>query len=261
MFVTRLFKNRKLIFDLACNDLKSRFAAASLGVVWAYVQPLVSILVFWVVFEIGFRSPPVSGVPFIVWFAPGFFAWNFFSDAAISGTNCLLEYSYLVKKVNFDVSIIPTVKILSSAFIHIGFILFIFVLRMLYGISINVYNIQVFYYFICAFVLLLGICLIFASISPFLKDMAYVVSVFIQIGFWTVPIFWSADNLMPEIRHLLMINPMFYICQGYRDAFIDNVWFWERRGATLWFWIIAIVLLFYGISLFRKLRNQFVDVL
>ncbi len=261
LYLVDIFRNKGLIFELAINDMKARFAAASLGVVWAYVQPLVSIMVFWAVFEIGFKTPPVSGAPFIIWFAPSFFAWNFFSDAAISGTNCFLEYSYLVKKVNFDISIVPIVKIFSSAFVHISFIAFSFLLLFIYRMPFCIYNIQVIYYFICMLAFLIGMCLIFSSISPFLKDMSYVVSVFIQIGFWTVPIFWSADNMVPVVRKILMINPMFYICQGYRDAFVDHIWFWERGMIGIWFWIVTILLFMYGVYLFNKLRQQFVDVL
>ena len=127
-FLRDIIKDRSILWSLAKNDFKSRFAASLLGAFWAFAQPLVTLLVFWFVFQVGFKNPPVSDVPFIVWFAPAYLVWAFFSEAVTAGTNCLVEYSYLVKKVNFRVSIIPIGKIISSAFIHLAFIVFIFFL-------------------------------------------------------------------------------------------------------------------------------------
>ena len=64
------WKNRRMFWELSKNDFRARFASACLGSVWAYLQPLVTILVFWFIFQVGFKNPPVEGIPFIVWFVP-----------------------------------------------------------------------------------------------------------------------------------------------------------------------------------------------
>ncbi len=260
-FLRESFRDRKTIWRLAKNDLRSRFAASFLGGAWAFIQPLVSLLVMWFVFQVGFRSSPVSDVPFIVWLAPAQLVWTFFSDALISGTGCVMEYSYLVRKVNFRVSILPMIKILSAMFIHAFFILFIFFLLLVHGIPFSVYNLQVLYYWFCACVLLLGLCWLTSAMAPFVKDVVNIVGVLTQIGFWATPIFWSPDNMSPMVQNVLKLNPMFYVCRGYRDAFIDHVWFWERGSTNLIFWGMTLVFLFAGAGLFRKLRPQFADVL
>lgn len=106
-FLTDIVHDRSVLWGLAKNDVRAKFAASFLGSVWAFIQPLITLLVLWFVFQVGFRNPPVSDVPFMVWYAPAYLVWSFFSEALTSGTNCLIEYSYLVKKVNFRVSIIP----------------------------------------------------------------------------------------------------------------------------------------------------------
>lgn len=254
-------KDRRLLFGLAKNDFKAKFASSFLGGIWAFIQPLVTILVFWYVFEIGFRNPPINDVPFIVWFVPAFLAWTFFSETIISGTNCLMEYSYLVKKVNFRVSIIPVVKILSSAFIHVVFIGFIVILLVANNVSLSVYNLQVIYYFFCMCIYLLGLCWLLSSMAPFVKDVVSFVGVAMQIGFWLTPIFWSQETMTPAVQFVLKFNPMFYICSGYRDSFINHVWFWERGDVNFLFWGITIICFVAGIKLFKKLRPQFADVL
>lgn len=260
-FFTDIVKERGVLWGLAKNDLKAKFASSFLGGIWAYIQPLVTLLVFWFVFEAGFKNPPVNDVPFIIWLAPAFLVWSFFAETLISGTNCLMEYSYLVKKVNFRVSMIPMVKIISSAFVHLGFVVFIFVMLLVCKVPVTIYAIQVLYYFVCTCFLLLGLCWLLAALTPFVKDVVNVVSVLVQIGFWATPIFWSPENMSPWVQSVLKLNPMFYVCRGYRDCFIDHVWFWQRGYTNLYFWGISCLLFVVGAYLFRKLRPQFADVL
>lgn len=260
-FFVDIFHDRKILWGLAKNDLKSRFASSFLGGIWAFVQPLVTLLVMWFVFQAGFKNPPVNDVPFIIWLAPAYLVWTFFSETLSSGTNCLMEYSYLVKKVNFRVSIIPIVKIISSAFVHSAFIVFIFVMLIVCGVPLSIYNVQVIYYFFCTCVLLVGLCWLLAAIAPFVKDVVNVVGVVIQIGFWATPIFWSPDNMSSWVQNILKLNPMFYICRGYRDCFIDHIWFWQRGYTNLFFWTVTAICFIFGAYLFRKLRPQFADVL
>lgn len=260
-FLTDIFKDRAILWGLAKNDVRAKFASSILGSVWAFIQPMVTLLVFWFVFQVGFKNPPVSNVPFVVWFAPAYLVWSFFSEALMSGTNCLTEYGYLVRKVNFRVSIIPLVKIISSALVHVFFIFFIFFLLIFYRIPLSIYNVQVIYYFICTIFLLVGMCWLLSAIAPFLKDTVNVVGVMIQIGFWLTPIFWTTDGMESWVQDVLRINPMFYICRGYRDAFIDQTWFWERGYDNLIFWVIACTFFVAGAYLFHKLRPQFADVL
>ena len=70
----------RMFFQLTQNDLKARYSGSAFGLVWAYVQPLVTVLVFWYVFQVGFRNPPVSNIEYILWFAAGYIPWTFFSD-------------------------------------------------------------------------------------------------------------------------------------------------------------------------------------
>ena len=113
-----LKKNRKLIFSLAKNDFKTRFAGSYLGIFWAFVQPVVTILVYWFVFQVGFRSGTVAEFPFVLWLTAGLVPWFYFSEALMGATSSLLEYSYLVKKVVFNIDILPVIKVLSALFVN-----------------------------------------------------------------------------------------------------------------------------------------------
>ena len=122
-----LYQNRKLIWKLSKNDFRNKFAGAYFGIVWAFIQPMVTVAVYFVVFQLGLRvQPAATGYPYICWLVSGIIPWFFFSDALPSASNCLLEYSYLVKKVVFKISVLPIVKVISALFVHLFFIAFAF---------------------------------------------------------------------------------------------------------------------------------------
>ncbi len=261
-FLLDIYRSRFTLLSLAKNDFKSRYLTTLLGALWAFVQPLVTILVFWFVFDVGFRSAPVNDVPFVAWFVPSFLIWSYFTECLGATTNSLREYSYLVKKVQFRVSLIPLVKVISSSFVHLAFIGVILVIVVAYNVGLSIYNIQVLYYFLCTVVLLIGLGWLLSSIGAFTGDIANIVNVVIQIGFWATPIFWNPETMSPTVVKILKLNPMFYICQGYRDSFIDHVWFWER-GLTLniYFWLFTSTVFILGALVFKRLRSHFADVL
>ena len=106
-------------------------------------------------------------------------------------------------------------------------------------------------------------CIRILMIVPFFRDFGTIINILMQVGMWACPIMWDMSTFhMPEkIVFLLKLNPMFYVVQGYRDSFMDGIWFWERPGMTLYFWVITVLLGIVGFTVFRRLRVHFSDVL
>lgn len=89
----------KRTIEFARNDLKKRYAGSILGVLWAYIQTAVMVLIYWFVFQYGLKNGSVDDVPFLPWFIAGLMPWLMFSDIINSCMNCMAEYSYIVKKL------------------------------------------------------------------------------------------------------------------------------------------------------------------
>ena len=256
-----VYRNKQLIWKLSRNDFKTKYAGSYLGITWAFVQPIVTVLVYWFVFQVGFRSEDVGEIPFVLWLVTGIVPWFFFSDALMNATNSMLEYSYLVKKVVFKISILPIVKIISALFVHVFFVCFTLLLYFLYGYMPNVYMLQVIYYTICMCILVLGISYATCAIIIFFKDLGQIINIFLQIGMWLTPIMWSYHRIPTDKQWILKINPMYYIVEGYRDSLIYHVGFWHRFNQTIYFWIIAVGLFAIGTIIFKRLKVHFADVL
>ena len=260
--------SRKLISRLSVNDFKTKFAGSYLGIIWAFVQPVITVLVYWFVFEKGFKPPTVNNaagvaVPFVLWLIAGMVPWFFFSDALSGGTRALLDYSYLVKKVVFQIDILPVVKVASAVFVHLFFLGFTVLLYAAYGYIPDGYTLQIVYYSVCLLVFTLGLTYLTSAVVVYFRDLNQVINIVLQVGVWVTPVMWNIDTmeLNPLLKDMLKLNPLYYIVQGYRDALIGKVFFWERPGLSLYFWAVTAVFVWLGTYVFKKLRMHFADVL
>lgn len=258
----------KLVCNLAKNDFKSRFAGSYFGVIWAFVNPIVTILLYWFVFEKALNAGAQItkagiNVPFVLWLIAGMIPWFYFSEAWSSGTNSLIEYSYLVKKVVFDIRCLPVIKIISSLFVHVFFVAVGLIIYLLYGYYPTLPTIQIIYYSFAMIMFTLALTYVTSSLVVFFRDLSQIIAIMMQVLMWMTPILWNIDAmpLNSVILFILKLNPMYYIVSGYRDAFITKFWFFNRPEQTLYFWGVTIILMILGRSLFKKLQVHFADVL
>jgi teichoic acid transport system permease protein len=261
---TKIFslrKNLRVIITLAASDFKKRHAGSALGITWIFVQPIVTILVFWFVFAMGMRTESVQGVPFLIWLVCGLIPWFYFSEAMSGVTHSLLEHSYLVKKVVFSPALLPPIKLLSAFFVHLIFIVLLVILVFTYGIRPPISIIQILYYALATTALAAALGTVTSAVVPFFRDLSQIVSIGLQFGMWLTPIMWDSSRLPENLRWILFLNPVTYLVEGYRDAVLRSTWFWQKPDQTLYFWGFVLIFSSFGGLIFRRLRPHFADVL
>ena len=236
--IGKSIRNREMIVKLAKNDFRTKYAGSYFGIAWAFVSHIVTILLYWFVFQIGFRSQPVGDYPFVLWLTAGLVPWFFFSDAWNGATNSLMEYSFLVKKVVFDIEILPAIKIVSSFMVNIFFTVFVVILFMLNGFGLTLHMLQLIYSLVCIMVLTWGLSYLTSAVVVFVRDLSHFLGVALQVLMWLTPIMWNISMLdkYPWLASLMRLNPVFYIVQTYRDAMFNGCWFWERPLWSCYFW-------------------------
>ena len=176
-------------------------------------------------------------------------------------TNVLIEYSYLVKKVVFDVRLLPVIKILSAFFVHLVFIVLLFLIAFVNKEPLSMYVLQVIYYLVCAILLIYAIGKFTSSIILFFRDLGQIVNIVLDMVMWATPIIWSYSIVPVQFQWVVKLNPFFYIIEGYRDSFINQIWFFQKPILSMYFWILIIVMLYFSSKVFNKMRPQFADVL
>lgn len=258
-----IFHNRKLVFSLAKNDFKTKYAGSYLGIVWAFVQPIVTILVYWFVFSVGLKAGNASNYPFVLYLISGIVPWFFFQDALNGGTNALLEYNYLVKKVVFKISILPMVKVISALFVHGFFVVFALIISSCYGYTPTLHTLQLIYYSFCTFMLSLALSYATSAVVIFFRDLTQIINIFLQVGVWLTPIMWDLAMLEghPLLMKLFKFNPMYYIVSGYRDSMLGRTWLTAHWKWGIYFWGVTIVLFALGTLIFKRMKPHFADVL
>lgn len=262
-----LFQSRELIWKLAKNDFKKRYAGSYLGFLWALIQPVVTVLMYWIVFDRVFqtRSQMVASgvdVPYVLYLTAGLVPWFYFSEALTNGTSALLEYSYLVKKVVFNISILPIIKLIAATFIHIFFVVVLLVVAVCYGYYPSIYTIQIVYYSFCLFVLVLAMSYCTCAIVVFFRDLAQIINIVLQVGMWATPILWNIKMITDDkLITLFKLNPLVYIVNGYRSAIYEQEWFFEHFYSSTYFWIFTVTLFCIGSLIFKRLKVHFADVL
>jgi lipopolysaccharide transport system permease protein/teichoic acid transport system permease protein len=261
IFFVDIYHKRRVIYELAKRDFQQEYQGSYLGFVWMFLQPLIFISVLYFVFTLGFRSGTENAeMPFVLYLIPGMISWLYFSDTFRSTAGVISSHAFLVKKVDFRLSILPIVKILSALVPHIFLVGVAIGIAWYMGFQPTLYTLQLFYYYFAMVVLLLGLGWLTSSTSVFVKDVTKVVAIFVQFGFWLTPIFWNIKMIPVEYHWIIKINPANYIVTGYRDSIVTQTPLWLHQEEAAYFWGLTFIFFITGISVFRRLRPHFAEV-
>lgn len=254
---------RQQIFKLAISDLKKTYRGAALGWTWAIIKPAVTIFVYWFTFEIGLRSgKSVNGFPFFLWLISGVIPWFYMSNMITGGTDSIRRYSYLVTKMKFPISTIPTFVSISKFIIHLLLMFITIMIFIIMGRVPTVYILQLPFYMLLNIIFFTVLSLFSGLLASMSKDFANLVKSFVTAIFWLSGIIYNVSNIsIPWLKSLLRLNPVTFLVEGYRNCFIYQTWFWEQPKRLMYFGIITLILLVLAIWTYKRLRKEIPDVL
>ena len=254
---------RGQIFKLAKADIIKTYSGAALGWAWALIKPTIMISVFWFAFTYGLRGGgAVEGYPFILWMLPGFVAWFYMSDMITHGAGAIRKYKYLVTKMKFPVSTIPTFIAISKLSIHLCLMVIVVLIFILTGFYPDIYWLQVFIYMLFMFIFFIVWGLFSSMLSAMSNDFLNLVKSITTAIFWLSGIMWDVNTISnPVIQKILYFNPVTYIATGYRNCFIYKVWFWEEQWQLMAFVAVFIVMVIAALWSYKKLIKEIPDVL
>ena len=256
-----LFNNFTFIWQFALDDLKSKYSGSALGIAWAFIQPIITVILYWFVFQLGFKSQPIANFPFILWLLAGLVPWFFFSDAIANATGSLKEYDYLVQKVLFNINILPLAKVMSTLLIQFVLLTFAICFYCLWGYVPDLYYLQLLPYLLYMVVLTAGIVYLTSTLYVFFKDIQQIISIILQVVFWLTPIVWTLDAMPEGVQGILKYNPMYYVVSGYRNALVgkkEHLW---SLAMNIYYWCAALLTLWLGLWLFNRCKKHFADIL
>lgn len=249
-----------MINRLALYELKSTYAGNRLGMVWAILNPLIQIIVYWLVFGLGIRNGSAVGdVPFFIWLICGIVPWFYINAGLLRGSNSIYSKLGMVSKMNFPLSTVPTYVLLSQLYTHMILIGITFVFLFFgYGImQVNILGLLYFMFTTSCF--LFAISFVTSTFATLLRDIQLAIQSIVRLLFYLTPVLWVPGPLPRWFEMALKSNPFYYVIEGYRASLLGTGMdiFWS--GYTIYFWLLTFALLFVGSILHVKFRRQFVD--
>lgn len=254
---------RQQLIKLAKADLVKTYRGAALGWSWAIIKPVVTIFVYWFAFEIGLRSgKDVNGYPFFLWLISGLIPWFYISDMLTVGTDAIRKYSYLVTKMKFPVSTIPTFVSMSKLSVNIMLTVIMLIIYILFGFKPDAYWIQLIFYIFLSFMIWTMWSLFSSLLAAISKDFGNLVKSFVTAVFWLSGILWNPETVkIAWLKKALQANPVTYIVNGYRNCLINKIWFWEQPKRLVYFVIACFIMMILALWAYRKVRKDIPDVL
>jgi lipopolysaccharide transport system permease protein len=255
--------NLSLIINFTKQDLIDRYSGSVLGGAWSFINPLVTITIFVLIFsQIMGAKLAAFGVEFghygySIYLISGVLAWNAFAGMLGRTTNIFRDKAGLIGKVNISLALLPIYIILSETVIFIiSMIIFVFFLMIL-GFPITWHWLLLPLLYILQVILAYSLGFLFATLSVFIRDIREFVNVVLQLWFWFTPIVYVINILPDKLQIWFQLNPMFLLMNAYRDIIVYHK-VPELTGMTTLF-VAALILLLLSQLVFAKLERDLRD--
>ena len=255
-----LFKNlynyRELLKTSVKKEVRSKYKNSFLGVVWSFLNPLLQIMVYAIIFSLILKNKQEH---YAVFLCAGIIPWTFFSIAINKSAFTIIENGNIIKKVYFPREIIPisvvvaeSINFLISTIIILGFVI-------IGGIGITNYLLFYPIILIAQYLVITAISFVVSSICVYFRDLQHFIGIILQLLFYATPIVYSQESIPFEYQWILKLNPMTYIINAYRDIFYYQKSIEVIPIIMLIF--IGIAACFVGYKIFNKLQRGFAEQL
>lgn len=256
-----LWEYRELLGFLVWRDVKVRYKQTALGVAWIILQPLVSMVIFTVLFGYLLQAPS-DGAPYAVFAYAGLLPWNYFAGSLTRASQSLVGSANLITKVYFPRLVIPISGVLGGL-VDFGVASLVLAgLMALYRIPPTVHIIWLPAFLLLALATALGFGLWLAALNVRYRDVNYLVPFLVQIWMYLTPVIYSVTLIPERFRWLLALNPMTGVVGGFRWALLGGVMETEPPGVLFGVSVmITLVVLVSGAVFFRSTERTFADVI
>lgn len=254
-----LWRYRELFYFLAWRDILVRYKQTTLGIVWALGRPMITMLVFTLVFS-KLAKLPSEGAPYPILVFAALLPWQFFSSAFSGAGDSLISNAGMISKVYFPRLVIPASALIVS-FVDFLFSCVILVgLMIWYGFAPNFRMLTLPLFTLVAFAAAMGAGLWIAALNVKYRDFRIIVPFVVQVGLYISPIGFSSTIVPEQWRLLYSINPMVGVIDGFRWSILggNTQLYWPGFLLSL---ALVLVMLVTGIVYFRKTEKTFADVI
>lgn len=255
--VKELYNYREMIFSLVKRDLRGRYKGSVLGFLWTFLNPLLQLVVYTLVFSFIMRA---NIDKFYLFLFVALVPWLFFGTCLSGGASCIWAQQDMVKKIYFPREVLPLSYTISQFINMLLSFLVIFVVLIFSGVGINFKAILYLpIIMVVEFILALGITFIVSAVTVYFRDLEYVLGIIQMIWMYMTPIMYPIEMVPEEMQSIFRLNPMTSVIVAYRDIlYYKQV---PDVSTLLQASILGVVVLVVGVLLFDKLKRNFAEEL
>lgn len=242
---------------LAQRDIKVRYKQTVLGVAWAMIQPLTTMLLFTLVFG-RLAKIPSDGLPYPIFVYAALLPWTFFANAISTSSNSLVGQQHLISKVYFPRLIIPLSSVGTGLIDFAVSSVILLVLMVWYGVGWSANLLAVPFLILAVIFIALGVGTFLSALTVTYRDFRYVVPFMVQFWMFATPVVYPASLFPEQWRWVLFLNPMAGLIEGFRSAFLHRPFDWTGIGISM---AVAAVVFLIGIFYFEKMERRFADII
>jgi lipopolysaccharide transport system permease protein len=255
--LNELWTYRELIYFLTWRDIKIRYKQTALGITWAVLQPLLTMLIFSLIFG-RLAKIPSDGIPYPMFSLAGVVPWTFFATGLNFSSNSLVASSNMIKKVYFPRLIIPLASVMSGLVDLAVSMILVGIMMAWHGVPLTVHILWLPLFALLAFVTALGVGLWLSALNVEYRDVRYVVPFLLQFWMYATPIVYPSSLLKEPWRTVCGLNPMAGVVEGFRWALLGAN---TRPGLLIAVSsVMALLLLLSGAFYFRRMERTFADL-
>lgn len=249
-----LYQYRELLKTNVQKEIRGKYKGSFLGVLWSFLNPLLMVAVYAIVFPYIMR---VSVPNYLIFLIVAIIPWNFFTTCITTGCNCIWMNGGIIKKVYFPREILPISVVCAGLINFLISCVIILIFVFFGGIGFSLQLLWLPLIAIIQSVLSLGLLFILSAINVYVRDIEYIVSFILNLLFYATPILYTADMFPEKIRWILYLNPMTHLVDSYRSIFYTKTM--PNLGSLLYISIVALIILVIGYLIFRKLEKGFAE--
>jgi len=255
--LAELWRFRELLYFLTLRDIKVRYKQTLLGIAWVLLQPLLTMLIFTLVFN-RFVRVDTGAMPYPLFALSGLMLWLFFSNAVTNSAASLVLNAQLITKVYFPRMFIPAATV-GTGLVDSGIsLLLLIVVAVYYGTTWTFSALLLPLFILMMAMFALGVGLIFASLTVRYRDLRHALPFLIQLWMFASPVVYPASVVPEKWRWLLLVNPIAPVLEGFRDSLMGNALNWPHILIALGIILFVLIVALY---VFRRAEDGFVDVI
>lgn len=253
-----LYNYRELLKTNIKKDIRGRYKGSFLGILWSFLNPLLQVLVYYIVFPYLMRGTIPN---YMVYLITGMIPWNYFLMTVSIGTTTIKANGGILKKVYFPREILLISQVCSGWVNFMISCVIILIFCAVFGVGFSWQLILVPVLSLVEGLLILGIILILSAINVYVQDVEYIVQFILNMAFYGTPVIYSLSQFSGTgiLYNLVKLNPLTMLIDAYRDCFLYHVWpNWGQIGIVF---LLGLVVTVFGFWVFRKLEKGFAEEL